>query len=195
MNATAEIVAPGARCRIYAACLASYNSGILHGRWIDCDDKDAHQLQAEVDAMLRASPCPDAEEFAIHDHEGFGRMVGEYTSLADVAAIAEGLTGGDAFGFRWLVEDLGLSPQDAAEKAEEVQVFQDAEAWTEEKLLAAYAQDVAEDCYSDALAGLPDFIRHNIDWESVGRDLQISGDVAFFEASGERMLITNPQDF
>jgi hypothetical protein len=109
-----------AECRIYVACLASYNNGVLYGRWIDVDGKDAGELQAEVNAMLRGSrfpnvtrvqcadcghiqddwtaremtrpdatcdecggdlgePFPSAEEFAIHDHEGFGRLVAEPT--------------------------------------------------------------------------------------------------------------------
>jgi antirestriction protein len=34
--------------------------------------------------MLAASPIPDAEEYAIHDYEGFeGARISEYTSLAD----------------------------------------------------------------------------------------------------------------
>jgi len=45
--------------RIYAACLASYNSGSLHGAWIDCEGKDAEALQIEINAMLAASRCPN----------------------------------------------------------------------------------------------------------------------------------------
>src|SRR5690606_24439735 len=40
------------RPRIYAACLAAYNSGYLHGRWIDAT-RDPEGIQAEVSAMLR----------------------------------------------------------------------------------------------------------------------------------------------
>ena len=47
--------------RIYVACLASYNAGKLYGRWIDAN-QDADDIQSEVDAMLAASPAPDAEE-------------------------------------------------------------------------------------------------------------------------------------
>ena len=44
--------------RIYVACLASYNAGILHGRWIDADSS-VDVMQEQVDAMLRESPEPN----------------------------------------------------------------------------------------------------------------------------------------
>jgi antirestriction protein len=44
--------------RFYAACLASYNNGRLHGAWIDATD-DADAMQDEVNAMLRASKYPN----------------------------------------------------------------------------------------------------------------------------------------
>ncbi|QDS19378.1 antirestriction protein ArdA [Xanthomonas citri] len=45
--------------RIYVACLASYNNGVLHGRWIDLDGMDADDVQAEIAEMLRESPHPN----------------------------------------------------------------------------------------------------------------------------------------
>lgn len=44
--------------RFYAACLASYNNGVLHGRWIEATP-DADEMQAEINAMLRASRFPN----------------------------------------------------------------------------------------------------------------------------------------
>ena len=41
--------------RIYVACLASYNAGILHGEWIEAT-ADADELKARVQAMLDRSP-------------------------------------------------------------------------------------------------------------------------------------------
>ena len=46
--------------RIYVACLASYNAGILHGRWIDADN-GAEQVQEEIENMLAESPEYGAE--------------------------------------------------------------------------------------------------------------------------------------
>jgi antirestriction protein len=87
--------------RIYVACLASYNSGILHGKWIDATS-DRDEMQEAIDAILRASPCPNvtvthaetgeevpsAEEWAIHDYDTFPDM-GEYPGLDAVAEMAD----------------------------------------------------------------------------------------------------------
>ena len=53
--------------RIYVACLAAYNNGILHGRWIDAN-QDAWAIWDEVSEMLKTSPEADAEEGS--DSEG-----------------------------------------------------------------------------------------------------------------------------
>src|SRR6266849_3316457 len=46
--------------RFYAACLASYNAGRLHGAWIDAST-DVDEMQAAINKMLRASPYPNVE--------------------------------------------------------------------------------------------------------------------------------------
>ena len=71
--------------RIYVACLASYNAGILHGRWIDASS-DADAMQGEIDAMLKASREPGAEEWAVHDYDGVPSSLGEYPGLDKIAA-------------------------------------------------------------------------------------------------------------
>ena len=43
--------------RIYAACLASYNNGALHGVWIDAD-QDPESITEKIRLMLRESPYP-----------------------------------------------------------------------------------------------------------------------------------------
>lgn len=217
---TAPTVETSAECRIYVACLASYNNGVLHGRWIDVDGRDATELREEVEAMLRQSPYPNvtvqcpaceggeqegcatcrgvgklpsAEEFAIHDHEGFGRMVGEYTSLQDVVAIAEGLTGGNALAFRWLVEDRGFSVSEAADRAEDVRIYQAEGVYD---LAADYAQELFEETRSSEERGrLNQWPFTCIDWEAAGRELTIGGDVELAELGGERFLVTNASEF
>jgi len=37
--------------RIYVACLASYNNGVLHGSWIDCEGKGADELTGRIWAL------------------------------------------------------------------------------------------------------------------------------------------------
>ena len=73
--------------QIYIACLEAYNSGILHGAWIE-PSADAEELQEQIDAMLKRSPMPSAEEWAVHDYNEFPNM-GEYPDLEDICGYVE----------------------------------------------------------------------------------------------------------
>ena len=72
--------------QIYVACLAAYNSGHLHGEWIDVDSED--QIREDINKILKSSPIPDAEEWSIHDHENIG-AIGEYESIEKLVAYAD----------------------------------------------------------------------------------------------------------
>lgn len=64
--------------KIYVACLASYNSGILYGEWIDVN-QSVDEISDQIKTMLVGSSIENAEEWAIHDYEGFGAIrLGEY---------------------------------------------------------------------------------------------------------------------
>lgn len=77
--------------RIYVASLSDYNEGRLHGVWVEAACSPEELFEA-IEAMLRASPTPGAEEWAIHDYEGFGPLsLSEYESLATVSAVALGI--------------------------------------------------------------------------------------------------------
>src|SRR5712692_5350153 len=77
--------------RIYVASLSDYNDGRLHGAWIDAA-QETEQLHQDVDALLARSPSGHAEEFAVHDFEGFGQYpVDEYDSLDRLGRIARGI--------------------------------------------------------------------------------------------------------
>jgi len=80
-----------AQPRVYIASLADYNDGRLYGDWIDAD-QDENELERAIKEMLARSPIPGAEEWAIHDYEGFGPLrLDEFESLAAVARIAKGI--------------------------------------------------------------------------------------------------------
>ena len=92
--------------RIYVASLADYNCGIVHGTWITVDEStDLDNVTAQVNLMLKDSPAVRrglscvAEEYAIHDHEGFdGYALDEYIPLSRVVPIAAAIAEhGEAF--------------------------------------------------------------------------------------------------
>ena len=122
--------------RVYVACLAAYNNGILHGEWIDAD-QSADELHEAVQRMLAASPMPGAEEWAIHDYEGFGPLhLGEWETFERISAIASGISEhGEAF-TAWLSYDESRDPVDSS-------AFDDAYLG-EWDSLRAYAEDYAE---------------------------------------------------
>jgi antirestriction protein len=195
--------------RIYAACLASYNTGRLYGKWIDCDGKDGDDIRAEIAKMLRGSPhpnvmvvhpdtgeeVPSAEEWAIHHHENFaGLITTEWPDLDEVAAMAEGLALNDSarLCFLFLVHDRNIKPSEALDKALEVCIHQ-----TDTHDLAAdYAQELFEDtCDHDDRDKLSQWPFTCIDWEAAGRELLIGGDVELCDIDGARFLVSNPGGF
>lgn len=130
--------------QIYVACLSAYTAGRLHGEWIDAEP-DAEQMHADILAMLARSPEPDAEEWAIHDTDGFdGVQISEYESLDRVAAIAELLQEHPGAVVSAFLDGWGDRGAD-----EMVSTFTDAygghwaslHAFAEENLLADHAKD------------------------------------------------------
>lgn len=68
--------------QIYAACLAAYNNGRLHGAWIDASS-DTDEMQNAINAMLRASPCPNVS-VTCPECEGNGKPYGFGESVCEV---------------------------------------------------------------------------------------------------------------
>lgn len=151
--------------RVYVACLAAYNNGRLHGEWIDAD-QSADELHTDVRRMLAASPEPGAEEWAIHDYEGFGELrLSEWESFERVSAIAAGISEhGDAFS-AWLSYDESQDATDA-------QAFEDAYRG-EWDSLRAYAENFADDIglYDAAEKSGSHYV--TVDIDALERDLDI----------------------
>lgn len=103
--------------RIYVASLSDYNAGDLHGVWIDID-QDAESIMEEIKTMLGNSRQPNAEEWAIHDHDLPGGLkLSEYESIERVAALGQALDqAADAEAFAaWytITDDAELADKDA----------------------------------------------------------------------------------
>ncbi len=97
--------------RIYVASLSDYNAGRLHGAWISANQEPG-ELHEGINQMLAKSKEPIAEEWAIHDYEGFGSLhLSEYESIEHVSQLAQGIAEhGSAFA-HW-ADYLGSSPWD-----------------------------------------------------------------------------------
>ena len=162
--------------RIYVACLAAYNNGRLHGVWIDATD-DVEEMQEQINKMLKASPEPDAEEYAIHDYEGFGGYgLGEYEGIEsahDIACFVEEHSeiAGD------LLSHFGGDLEDAKKAAEE----QYSGCY---KSLADYAEELTE-----GTAEIPEHLQFYIDYERMGRDMEMSGDIYTIESGRQEVHI------
>ena len=159
--------------RIYVACLASYVNGRLHGVWIDAN-QDADDLQAEVDALLAASPEPGSEEHAIHDFEGFhGIELHEYESLENVSKLATFITDHGELGAAVHAHTGNLD--EAIELLENCYQgeWPDLEAWAED-----YLEQTGQ------FAALPSQLRMYFDYAAFGRDCQLNGDLFTVDVGG-----------
>lgn len=153
-----------ADCRVYVASLADYNAGRLHGVWVDAA-QDAEAIQAEVDEMLSASREPVAEEWAIHDFEGFGSWrLGEWESFETVSAVACAIEEHGPAVVLW-VDYRG-------DVVEAVGSFE--EAYIGEMSVSEYAEKWLADVYSPDWSALP---WQYFDHDQFARDLELGGDV------------------
>ncbi|WP_017930671.1 antirestriction protein ArdA [Robiginitomaculum antarcticum] len=162
--------------RIYVACLAAYNCGHLHGRWIDAALGESH-IWDETKAMLADSPEPDAEEWAIHDYEGFeGASLSEWESFESVAAIAKFIEEHEELGGK-LLEHYGSDLNDARKALEHYH--------GQYETLEDYARECTEDCGPK----IPESLEFYIDYKSMSRDWENSGDIFIIETGFEQVHI------
>lgn len=167
--------------RIYVACLAAYNNGQLHGEWIDAA-QDADDIKAAVAEMLKKSPQPAAEEWAIHDYEGFGPIkLSESESFDTVAALAAAIEEhGELFAHYYGHAADGDDIETVVSNFEENYrgAFDS---------LADHVQEFWEECgewKEDDKAGFWHPSKY-VDWERMAHDLEISGDVFTIELDGK----------
>lgn len=100
--------------KIYAACLAAYNNGYLHGDWIYAD-QEPEDLHAEILDILDRSPISGSEEWAIHDYDGFGAFnLHEYEDLSTVSTVAKGIALHGPVFAHW-VQEVGTDTDDVYE--------------------------------------------------------------------------------
>lgn len=214
--------------RIYVACLASYNNGVLHGAWIPASS-DVDEMEEAVRAILRASPFPNvmrrdwhcescgtdetltdgnkdgippcphcgemmvpnvdgynggnpypsAEEYAIHDSEGLG-PIDEYASLSDIARRVTIIEAADAYGIPADIaveafRDLGDNQTEPDEFFSE-RYHGAFSSWRE--MAAEYIWETQD------MNQVPEWLINHIDWDSIARDFQFSGELTAYQHDG-----------
>jgi antirestriction protein len=163
------------RPRIYVASLSDYNAGRLHGRWIYAD-AGADELHRQVMEMLAESGEDIAEEWAIHDYQGFGGLrLSEYEDLNKVAELGS-LMAEHGELFASLAANFG-----GTGGIEEARRYMEERYCGEFDSVEDYAREFVEDCYSSDIEKLPEFIRYHIDYEGIARDMELNGDVFTIE--------------
>ncbi len=162
--------------RIYVACLASYNNGRLHGVWIDALE-DIDDIQDQINEMLESSPEPDAEEWAVHDYEGFGGyQLSEYEDIGTIHEIACFIDDYPDIAGE-LLNHFGGHIEDAKKAAEENYSGCYAS-------LADYAQELTEET-----SQIPEHLAFYINYEKMGRDMEMSGDIFTIETAYDEVHI------
>lgn len=146
--------------KIYVACLAAYNNGYLHGQWIEAN-QDKENIYSEIKGMLLKSPITNAEEWAIHDYEGFrGLRLSESEDIGKVVEMAA------------MIEEHGEAWAKFAE-------YEGIEYATLERFEEAYAgewaseEDFAENLAEETME-IPQHLEFYIDYEKLARDLFIN---------------------
>lgn len=176
--------------KAYVACLASYSSGCLHGRWVDCTQGEDH-IRDEIAAMLRESPCPNvtvdcpdcqgdaecqtcngkgkvpsAEEWAVHDWDcDCGSVsLGEYPDVETVAELGEALQEHGAALLAWMANGNDLDTERFREAYRG--------SW---RSLEDYADELLDDM--GVFDNAPAILRTYFDVDSFARDLELNGDI------------------
>lgn len=162
--------------RIYVACLAAYNNGILHGSWIDATESPDAMMDA-IQKMLGCSPIPNAEEWAIHDYEGFcGIALSEYEGIEQVHELAQFAEEHGELG----AEVLTYYGNDLEEATEALT----------ERYQGEYGSlaDFAEEFTADTME-VPEALAFYIDYAAMGRDMELNGDIFTIEMAHDEVHV------
>ncbi len=151
--------------RIYVASLADYNDGRLHGEWIDAT-QEPEDIYTQIDDITASSPIPGAQEWAIHDFEGFGGFpISEHEHIDTVILLASGITKHGPVFASW-VDHVGTTDVDLLDRFDEHYLG----TWDS---LADYAEQLTEDLGVNLEHLLPNWLSPylRIDYQQLGSDL------------------------
>jgi antirestriction protein len=162
--------------RIYVASLSDYNAGRLHGTWLSAN-QTTDDLEEDIQAMLARSREPHAEEWAIHDYEGFGPLhLSEYESIAHISTLGRGITEHGRSFAHW-ADYLGSAGWDDLERFEDAYLGN----WPS---MEAYAEELLDDLGIEVDALGPENLQPYITFDVSGFARDLSYDVHVAEDEG-----------
>lgn len=171
---------------IYVASLSDYNNGILHGVWITLDSStDKGEIYDEITKMLDASPTAKkygelAEEYAIHDFEGFPECLCE--EYQDFDTLLNFIAKYEEHGEAWVAYLEYYGEQWATQEDFEDRFAGEYE--SEEDYAEQYVEDTG------MLSEVPDQLKYYFDMEKFARDMFIN-DVTGVEHNGSLYVFFN----
>ena len=167
--------------RVWIGCLAAYNAAKLHGEWVSLEGLTKSDIKLAIERILKESPEPGAEEWAIMDYDGFGEaghILGENPDLDELIEVAEGIEDhGEVFA-QWYAHVGGGSLQD----------FEDAYRGEYDDM-ESFAEELMDDCGD--LANVPDHIARYFDYSAFARDLELGGDIFTIQEGGKVHVFWN----
>ncbi len=162
--------------RIYVADLAAYNNGKLHGVWIDAM-QEIEEIQKQIHKMLAQSPEGFAEEYAIHDYEGFGNYrLGEYAGIQTAHDIACFIAEHSEIGSE-ILNHFDGDLEEATAAMEDQYRGQFAS-------LADFAQELTEETTE-----IPKHLEYYIDYERMARDMEMNGDIYIIQTAFDEVHV------
>lgn len=172
---------------IYVACLAAYNNGWLHGKWIDCT-ASYHDVCGEIQSMLRDSPVTKefgeiGGEWTIHDSQNWGHFqVEESADIEELCEVADVLKNGrDHYDSELIVAIMNDFKYSVDKSVSYLENF----------YIGEYnsAQDYADKVLgeSGAFDRIP-WLRGYFDYEGYARDLEINS-LTTYDAPNRRVYI------
>ena len=167
------------RPRIYVASVADCNAGRPHGWWIYALQQP-QVLREEIAAMLEASKEPNAKDWAIRGHEGFGDLIiGEHEEMEHIHEAAF-LTFDSCPVRTALLNHLGG-----------IRHMKEAKRYMNDGYRGAFdsmtdfAARFVKRRYDSFLKRVPKVLRNNLDYEGIARDMEGAGKVFMIECEGK----------
>jgi len=166
--------------QVFATCLAAYNNGHLHGRWIDATDPD--DMRAEIADILATSPEPNAEEHFFSDTDGFGNLVSEYTSVEHTARLGALIEENGLTAVEFVASYASSDIDDIECYVEEVERYSAGPYASQRETLECWVQEVTEEISGE----LPNWVQ--VDWEATAQNMLMDYHHEF-SSDGDLLLI------